>query len=563
MRKGLLYFALGVMVAVFASAQTRNAASRKVKHYTGPLAAGAMTAMHDVKDEHIKADIRFLSSDQLEGRGTGARGGDIAARYISNQFELAGLKPLGGKGGYLQQVPMVGITTEPESSLTLKTPTESMNLKQLDECVIMDETQKPVSDISADVVFVGYGITAPEYQWDDYAGTDVKGKVLLMLVNEPPSDDQSFFQGKALTYYGRWTYKYEHAAKLGAAGVILIHKTEMASYGWDVVRSSWSGERSYLRGNQEPKLSLASWVQLEVARKVLASSGKNLDELMQAAQQKGFKAVPLPIKVQAHMVNKVRPFDSNNVIGEVEGTDPKLKNEAVVISAHYDHLGVRPDMKGDNIYNGALDNASGTAMLMEMARAAASAPVKPKRSIIFAAVTGEEQGLLGSEYLGKNPPIPDENISLNLNFDSVAPMGIPKEVSAGGYERTSFAPIFEKTAADFGMSIQPPAHPESGGYYRSDHFSFARVGVPAFSVNTGGRFDGHPEEWIKERQKKNTTNYHQPSDEFEEDGDYRTDAVMARFGLALAWQAADLPQLVQWRHGDEFEPVRKEQEGQQ
>ena len=563
MRKGLLYFALGVMVAVFASAQTRNAASRKVKHYTGPLAAGAMTAMHDVKDEHIKADIRFLSSDQLEGRGTGARGGDIAARYISNQFELAGLKPLGGKGGYLQQVPMVGITTEPESSLTLKTPTESMNLKQLDECVIMDETQKPVSDISADVVFVGYGITAPEYQWDDYGGTDVKGKVLLMLVNEPPSDDQSFFQGKALTYYGRWTYKYEHAAKLGAAGVILIHKTEMASYGWDVVRSSWSGERSYLRGNQEPKLSLASWVQLEVARKVLANSGKNIDELMQAAQQKGFKAVPLPIKVQAHMVNKVRPFDSNNVIGEVEGTDPKLKNEAVVISAHYDHLGVRPDMKGDNIYNGALDNASGTAMLMEMARAAASAPVKPKRSIIFAAVTGEEQGLLGSEYLGKNPPIPDGNISLNLNFDSVAPMGIPKEVSAGGYERTSFAPIFEKTAADFGMSIQPPAHPESGGYYRSDHFSFARVGVPAFSVNTGGRFDGHPEEWIKERQKKNTTNYHQPSDEFEEDGDYRTDAVMARFGLALAWQAADLPQLVQWRHGDEFEPVRKEQEGQQ
>jgi len=563
MRKGLLYFALGVMVAVFASAQTRNAASRKVKHYTGPLAAGAMTAMHDVKDEHIKADIRFLSSDQLEGRGTGARGGDIAARYISNQFELAGLKPLGGKGGYLQQVPMVGITTEPESSLTLKTPTESMSLKQLDECVIMDETQKPVSDISADVVFVGYGITAPEYQWDDYAGTDVKGKVLLMLVNEPPSDDQSFFQGKALTYYGRWTYKYEHAAKLGAAGVILIHKTEMASYGWDVVRSSWSGERSYLRGNQEPKLSLASWVQLEVARKVLANSGKNIDELMQAAQQKGFKAVPLPIKVQAHMVNKVRPFDSNNVIGEVEGTDPKLKNEAVVISAHYDHLGVRPDMKGDNIYNGALDNASGTAMLMEMARAAASAPVKPKRSIIFAAVTGEEQGLLGSEYLGKNPPIPDGNISLNLNFDSVAPMGIPKEVSAGGYERTSFAPIFEKTAADFGMSIQPPAHPESGGYYRSDHFSFARVGVPAFSVNTGGRFDGHPEEWIKERQKKNTTNYHQPSDEFEEDGDYRTDAVMARFGLALAWQAADLPQLVQWRHGDEFEPVRKEQEGQQ
>jgi Zn-dependent M28 family amino/carboxypeptidase len=561
MKRAALLFLTCALIVAAALAQSSSRTARK-KRYTGTLPAGAMAAMHDVNDARIRADIRFLSSDLLEGRGTGARGGDIAAHYIATQFEQAGLKPAGDSGGYLQKVPMIGIATAPESSLAVTTPAGTLRLKQLDECVIMDESQKPQSDVNADVVFMGYGITAPEYNWDDYAGVDVKGKVLLMLVNEPPSEDESFFKGKALTYYGRWTYKYEHAAKMGAAGVILIHKTDMASYGWDVVRSSWSGERSYLRGDNDPKLNLAAWVQLDVARKMLADAGRDVDQLIKSAQQKGFKPVVLPFKVQAHIVNQVRPFDSYNVIGKIEGGDSKLKDEGVVVSAHYDHLGVRPDMKGDNIYNGALDNASGTAMVMEMARAAASSPDKPKRSIYFTAVTGEEQGLLGSEYLGQHPPIPDGNISLNINFDSIPPLGIPKEVSASGYERTTFSPVFEKTAADFGLSIQPPAHPESGGYYRSDHFSFARVGVPAFSVNTGGRFDGHSEEWVKERMKVNSTNYHQPTDQFQEDGDYRTDGVMSRFGLALAWQAANLPTLVQWRHGDEFEPQRKSEVGQ-
>ncbi len=561
MKRVILCLLACLVVFSTVSAQSRKS-TRNKKRYTGAMPPGAMAAMHDVSDAHIKADIRFLSSDVLEGRGTGARGGDIAAHYIATQFELAGLQPAGDNGSYLQKVPMIGIDTAPESSLTVTTPNGPMPLRQLEDCVLMDESQRPESDVNADVLFMGYGITAPEYNWDDYAGVDVKGKVLLMLVNEPPSEDESFFKGRALTYYGRWTYKYEHAAKMGAAGVILIHRTDMASYGWDVVRSSWSGERSYLRGDKNPKLNLAAWVQLEIARKMLASVGKDVDQLIKSAQQRGFKPIPLPLKVQAHIVNKVRPFDSYNVIAKLEGEDPKLKNEGVFISAHFDHLGIRPDMKGDNIYNGALDNASGTAVLLEMARASAASPNKPKRSIFFTAVTGEEQGLLGSEYLGQHPPIPDDSISLNLNFDSIAPLGVPKEVSASGYERTTFASTFEKTAADFGMAIQPPAHPESGGYYRSDHFSFARVGVPAFSINTGGRFEGHDEAWVKERLKKNEENYHQPSDEFQEDGDYRTDGVMARFGLALAWQAADAAALVQWRHGDEFEPQRKSVAGQ-
>jgi Zn-dependent M28 family amino/carboxypeptidase len=284
---------------------------------------------------------------------------------------------------------------------------------------------------------------------------------------------------------------------------------------------------------------------------------------MKAAQRRGFRAIPLPIKVQSHVMSKVRPFDSYNVIGEVQGTDPKHKNEAVIVTGHYDHLGIRPDVKGDNIYNGALDNASGTAMVVEMARAAAESPNKPKRSLIFAAVTGEEQGLLGSKYLGEHSPVPVGKISLNLNYDSIPALGIPKETSAGGYDRTTFAPIFDKTAADFGMKVLAPTHPESGGYYRSDHFSFARVGVPAFSINTGHKFEGHTEEWVKQREEQNSKNYHQVTDEFQADGDYRTNAVMARFGLALAWKAADLPGMVQWKSGDEFEPARKAQAGQQ
>jgi Zn-dependent M28 family amino/carboxypeptidase len=553
MRKIAIFIICFALVTSAVAQKHRRTPSAK-----GGLPGGAFAAIHDVNDARIKADIKYLSSDLLEGRGTGARGGDIAAEFIANQFEDAGLTPGGEQGTYFQKVPMVGITTKAGSTLGLKTPKGTLDLKQLDDAVVMDESQQPTSDLhTPEMVFIGYGITAPEFQWDDFAGVDVKGKVLLMLVNEPASDDPRYFNGKALTYYGRWTYKFEHAAKMGAAGVILIHKREMASYGWDVVRSSWSGERSYLAGDQDPKLHLASWIQLEQARKVLADCGQDLDQLMAAAGQKGFKPVRLPVEVNAHVESAVRPFESRNVVGIVEGSDPKLKQEAVVFTGHYDHLGYRPEMTGDNIYNGANDNASGTAMIIEMARAAAASQQKPKRSLIFAAVTAEEQGLWGSNYMAKHPPIPVDRITLNLNFDSFMPLGIPKEVSAAGYERTNFAPMFEKTAADFGLKILAPMHPESGGYYRSDHFSFARQGVPAFSINEGGRFEGETAQWVAERGKKIGSCYHQTCDEFMPDGDYRSNAVMARFGLALGYKAADMPALVQWKAGDEFEKLRE------
>src|SRR5271165_4868804 len=378
------------------------------------LPAAAEQAMAAVDPEKIRAQVKFLASDLLEGRGTGARGADIAAEYIATQFALYGLKPAGDSGTYMQKVPMVGIATQDSSTFTLVPDKgEPMNLRNRTDFVAMDETTNPRDEVDAPIVWIGYGIDAPEYNWNDYKDADVKGKVLLMMVNQPPSDDPKFFNGKTLTYYGRWTYKFEEAARKGAVGVILIHKTDMASYGWNVVRNSWSGERAYLRDDPAPKLKVASWIQLEVAQKLAQACGMNLDDMMAAAQKRGFKPVPLPAKLKAHMISRVRPFDVNNVIAKLPGSDPKLKDQAIIYTAHYDHLGIVPGMPGDNIYNGAQDNATGCGILLEIARVFAAAPQRPRRSIYFASVTAEEQGLRGSQFLGQHPPVPAKEISLD------------------------------------------------------------------------------------------------------------------------------------------------------
>jgi Zn-dependent M28 family amino/carboxypeptidase len=532
--------------------------SRKGSIAAARLPTPAFAAMQTIDPERIRAHVRFLADDLLEGRGTGQRGGDIAAQYIATQFGLYGLKPAGDSGTYLQKVPMVGVTTLPESTFTIVSNSgQPMNLKLLDDYVTSNQTQQPQSDINTEIVYVGYGIEAPEYNWDDYKSTDVKGKVLLMLVNEPPSDDPRFFKGKALTYYGRWTYKYEEAARKGAVGVILIHKTDMASYGWDVVRNSWSGEAAYLKAEGVPKLTAASWVQLEVARKLAAAAGMDLDKMMVDARSRDFRPIPLPARLQAHLVSGIRPFDSNNVIAMLPGTSARLKNEAVMYTAHYDHLGIAPNQPGDKIYNGANDNATGCGILLEIARAYSAAGTKPARSIIFASVTGEEKGLLGSEYLGKHPPIPAGNISLDLNYDDVPPLGSPEETEVSGSERTDFYPVVQSTAKDFRLAIRPDARPEAGHYYRSDHFSLARVGVPSFSINEGMKYKGHDTNWgMQQAEDYTAKRYHQPTDEYHPDMDFTGDAAMARFGFALGWKAASMPQSVSWEKGDEFEPAR-------
>src|SRR5580693_9616057 len=333
------------------------------------LPGPAFVALETITPEHIRWHVRYLSHDLLEGRGTGQRGGDIAAEYIATQFAEYGLKPSGDHGTYMQKVPLVGITTLGDTQFSLVPKQgETMTLKPRDEYVAYDQTQQAQSDLDADIVFVGYGIEAPEYNWDDYKGVEVRGKVLLMLVNEPPSDDPKFFKGKALTYYGRWTYKYEEAARKGAVGVILIHREDMASYPWEVVRNSNSGEKSYLK-LEGPVLKVASWLQLGVARKLAAASGMDLEKMMADARTREFHPVSLGAKLKAHMVSNVRRFESNNVLAILPGSNRNMKDEGVMYTAHYDHLGIRPDMPGDNIYNGAADNATGCGILLELARA--------------------------------------------------------------------------------------------------------------------------------------------------------------------------------------------------
>lgn len=562
MRKSLFF-----LLILLVGAGVLAAASRKARSSAGNrLPPAVFSAMSTISPDRIRAHVKFLASDLLEGRGTGQRGGDIAAEYIATQFALYGLRPAGDSGTYLQKVPMVGVTALPDSTLTLAPANgEPMKLKLADDYVVSNQTQLPRSELKSDLVYVGYGIVAPEYNWDDYKNTDVRGKMLLMLVNEPPSDDPKFFKGKALTYYGRWTYKYEEAARKGAAGVLLIHKTDMASYGWDVVRNSWSGEEAYLRDDSAPKLTAAGWIQLEVARKLASAVGKDIDHMMADARSRDFYPVPLPVKVEAKIVSRIRPFDSSNVVGILPGSDPKLKDQAVIYTAHYDHLGIVPDQPGDNIYNGALDNATGCGILVELAHAYSDASRKPPRSIIFASVTGEEKGLLGSEYLGKHPPIPASKITLDLNYDDVPPLGAPEETEVSGAERTTFFPVVESTAKDFRLAIRPDARPEAGHYYRSDHFSLARVGVPSFSINEGMKYKGHDTAWgMKQADDYMAKHYHQPSDEYRPDMDFTGDAAMARFGFALGWKAASLPQEIGWVQGDEFEAARsKSQAGGQ
>ena len=528
------------------------------------LSAPAQQAMNTIDSEKIRATVKYLSDDALEGRGTGQKGGDKAADWIAQQFKSYGLQPAGDHGTFFQDVKFYGITTDQTNTQFAFIPKsgEPLTLKFGEDVVATDESHSPKSEINAPLVFVGYGISAPEYQWDDYKGADLKGKVLLMLVNEPPSDDPKFFKGKALTYYGRWTYKFEEAARRGAVGAILVHNTEMASYGWEVVRNSWGGESSFLQDEKSPKLKSAGWIQLAVAQKLAQLSGKELDSLMHDATTRTFKPVELPVTVKETIVSKVRPFSSRNVIAKVTGSDARLKDQAIIYTAHYDHLGIHPNEPGDNIYNGAADNATGCGILLELARAFVGAKEKPRRSVLFAAVTAEEQGLLGSKYLGEHPPIPARNISLDLNYDDVQPFGEPQQVVVSGAERTSIYPLVQQVAKDFDMSIQPETHPEAGHYYRSDHFSMARVGVPSFSVNEGALFKGHDLAWGEEKDRDYVAHrYHQPSDEYREDMDFTADAKLAKFGFALGWQVAEGKQLATWQPGDEFEKVRKESQG--
>jgi Zn-dependent M28 family amino/carboxypeptidase len=433
-------------------------------------------------------------------------------------------------------------------------------MKYLDDFVANALSLKPQETIDSPLVFVGYGIVAPEFHWNDYAGVDMKGKVAIALVNDPPSQDPKFFGGKAMTYYGRWTYKYEEAARQGAAGILLIHTTESASYGWNVVRNSNSNEQAYLELTPGAHaLQMAGWITEDLSKQIAGWCNDDLTKWFDQAKTSGFKAMPLPVHIRGKLIAKVRPLNTHNVIGILEGSDPKLRKEAVIFTAHYDHLGIGVPVEGDNIYNGAEDNASGTSLLLELARTFVQSKIRPARSIVFLSVTGEERGLRGSEYYGKHPVIPAADTMLDVNYDGLSLWGETANVTLTGADRTSIWSVVQKAAAETGFRIDPENHPEAGYYYRSDHFSLARVGIPAFSIDPGNEYIGKPREFGEQKYDEYLKkHYHQPSDEYNPQWDFSGAKKLARLGIFIAWDVAQMPGKTTWRPGDEFEKVRNQ-----
>jgi Zn-dependent M28 family amino/carboxypeptidase len=520
------------------------------------LAALAFSA--DMGDR-MRAHVKYLASDQLEGRGVGTRGEKLATEYIAAEFERAGAKPAGDNGAYFQRVPMIGAATEPGTTLSAQGHNQSLSFQWLSDYVGVTELQQTTETFDAEAIFVGHGIVAPEFQWDDFKGVDVKGKVLVLFTNEPPSNDPKFFGGPALTYYGRWTYKYEEAARHGAKAVFIIHTTPTAGYGWDVVRSSWSGEDPQLQlAPGQPVLAFAGWFTKEAGEKLVSMAGQHVDELLKAANSRDFRPIPLGIHIRGNMPTKIRKIESRNVAAMISGSDPELRSQAVVFTAHWDHLGIGPAVNGDSIYNGAVDNATGCAILIEMARAWAALPEKPKRSAIFVAVTAEEAGLRGSEYYADHPTIPLAKTALNLNFDAFPPFGRTRDIEVTGAERTTVWPVVRDAARRLNILIKPDSHPEQGLFYRSDHFSLAHAGVPAFSIDLGTDYPGKPASYgQKIFEEYNEKHYHQPSDEYHDDWDFGGMQEVAEFAIQIATTVANQETLPTWNPGDEFLAARE------
>ena len=509
----------------------------------------------DISAARLAAHVRFLSDDLMEGRGVASRGEALATAYIASQFELLGLEPAGDQATWFQRVPLVGVETLSASVLSLN----ERPLQLLDEYVGVSHRQQPEAILDAPVLFVGHGIVAPEFQWDDYKGADVKGKIVVLFTNEPESNDPKFFGGPSLTYYGRWTYKYEEAARQGALACLIIHTDKTAGYGWPVVRNSWSHRQPLVRlAEGESALAFAGWVTEQVGDRILSSIKKSAAGMREQAGARSSPPIPLPSRLRGRIRSAVSPMDTRNVVAKLPGSHPQLKQEAVLYTAHWDHLGIGTPVNGDSIYNGAVDNATGCGMLLETARAFASLNSRPARSILFAAVGAEEGGLRGSEFYGRHPAVPAALTAVNLNYDGLFPFGRTTDITLLGYQRTTLAELVEKTARSFRFQILPDPRPEQGSYYRSDHFSLARVGIPAFSLGIGTDYVGKPPGWGQQIfEDYNRKHYHQPSDQFDPGWDFSGLAELARFGLHLGLEIAKLPQLPTWQPGDEFLPARE------
>jgi Zn-dependent M28 family amino/carboxypeptidase len=520
------------------------------------LASTVPAAEPEFSADRIKAHVAYLASDRLEGRGPGSRGEFLTTEYIANQLKKAGLDPLGRRGTYLQPVPLVRVVTSPEATLRAVKGETTIDIPCEEGFSGTSQTQKGPEAFDAEAVFVGHGITAPEYGWDDYGDVDVKGKVVVLFTNEPPSDDPKFFGGKALTYYGRWTYKYEEAARRGAKACFIIHTRETAGYPYAVIRPLDGAQ--LVRAPGKPALAFAGWLTSAAGEKLLGLSGRTVEGALKAADTRGFKPYSLGIKLKGNIPTRVEKIISNNVAGMVEGSDPALKSEAVVFTAHWDHLGVGRAVLGDAIYNGAADNATGCALLIELARAWAAQSPRPKRSAIFLFVTAEEKGLLGSKYYCQHPLVPLGKTALGLNFDMILPLGVPESVVVNGAERTTVWPVVKTAAARSRLEIEADPRAHLGTFFRSDHFSMARAGVPAFSVAEGTKIKGKPKDFATKAMKEfNDKAYHSPQDELKPEWDFSGFPVLAQFAFDVAREVANADRLPTWPPGDEFRPARE------
>src|SRR5256714_4900508 len=476
-----------------------------------------------ITPEEIDAHLRFLSSDLLEGRAPATRGGRLAEEYIAAQLKTFGVRPGVGDSSYFQRVPIDVVKADPATIRVVASGKANANLRFTDDVVVWPGSATDASSAHGEVVFVGYGAVAPEYKWDDFKNADVRGKVLLVLVNDPPAPaaEPNLFGGKAMTYYGRWTYKYEEAERRGAAGVLIVQTAGPAGYPWHVVVSSNSTERRLLPRDAAapPPIGVRGWITDSAATALLAQAGLNMTQLRRQAESRDFRPVSTGIIIDASMKNSLQHLSANNVVGVVRGIDPKVRDEYVAYSAHWDHFGIGPVVNGDSIYNGAEDNASGVATVLAIAHAAAEG-VKPRRSQLFVLVTAEESGLLGSAYFGMHPTAPANKIIAALNMDVVSVRGRVRDLNVLGDNKSSLGPTLAQMVRAEGLRLSPDPHPEAGHFYRSDHFSFAKVGIPAISIGSGIDFVGRPAGWGKQQDEDWTAHrYHQPSDEYRSDFD--------------------------------------------
>ena len=518
----------------------------------------AKAATQEITAALMRAYVRELSDDKYEGRGPGSRGDVAARKYLAGELGKLGLKPGAADGSWEQPFDLVGITSEQPAEWSFTGHEQALTLKQWDEFIISSGVQSDRAELdNAEIVFVGYAIQAPEYEWNDFKDADLTGKVLLIMNNDPDWDPE-LFAGDTRLWYGRWDYKYLSAARQGAAGAIIIHTQPSAGYPFQVVQTSWTGEQFELPAGDEPRLQAAAWVTEDAARELVALSGHDLDELREAADNRDFVPVPLGIKTSIGMNVSINRVSSANVLGLIPGSDPDLKDEVVIYTAHHDHLGIgTPNEEGDVIYNGAMDNASGVAQVLAITKAISALPEAPRRSILVALVGAEEQGLLGSRYYAEHPTIPAGKIAANLNYDGGNIWGHTHDVTFIGLGKSTIDGLVEAIAAEQGRVVKPDQFSDRGYFYRSDQFSFAKIGVPAMYLDTGMDFVDRPPDWGRQQLDHYTdVNYHQPSDEYDDSWNFDGMIADALLGYWIGLAIANADEMPAWVEGDEFEAAR-------